>query len=459
MKLPLGIAFVFACGLATAAAACGSTTITPSTTQTGNNPTPQPQPTTSPPATTDDALDAAAPPVAFPADHPAMPQVANSGGPVLTKPKVVPVFFPGFAYRTEILDFLSKLGKSAYWKAVSDEYGVGAIEALPPIDATDAPPATLPDSAIQTWLQSRFDGTHPEFGANAIEGAVYALYYPSTTTIYLGNVPNPDAGTSTDGGTHRGGGSQASCRSFGGYHGDLKINGAGASYAVVPQCASFGPLNGADVVTGTSSHELIEAATDPFPMSAPAYSMIDDDHVVWTFVLGAGEVGDMCAQYDDSFYKDNEIGYTVQRSWSNAAAKAGSEPCVPALAGASAYFNAAPELTDNLQTAFGTTKGVKVPVGTTKSIDLDLFSSAATSGPWTVTVTAIGSGSGGGGSGGTSTPPVTFALDKSEGVNGDKISLSITSTAASSGRLGGTSFVVTSKLGSERHYWAGMVGN
>jgi hypothetical protein len=205
---------------------------------------------------------------------------------------------------------------------------------------------------------------------------------------------------------------------------------------VIPQCAKFGPLTGLDVVTGTPSHELAEAATDPFPLSNPAYSTVDDDHVSWTFALGAGEVGDMCAQYDSSFYKDPEIGYTVQRSWSNAAAAAGQEPCVPARPTEPPYFNASPVLKDDISLTIGTTKGVTVPVGKSKTIELDLFSSGATSGPWTVDVQAA-----------SATPPVTFALDKTTGVNGDKINVTITSTAAASSRLGATTFVITSTLG------------
>ena len=58
-----------------------------------------------------------------------------------------------------------------------------------------------------------------------------------------------------------------------------------------------------------------------------------------------------------------------------------------------------------------------------------------------------------------STPPVSFALDKTSGVNGDKINVTVTSHAATVSRLGATTFVITSTVGSEKHYWAGVVGN
>ncbi len=399
--------------------------------------------------------------VAYPAPHAGLPQVKTMGGPVLATPKVVPVFFPGFAFRTELLDFVPKLGKSAYWKAVGSEYGVGALTAETAIDITDAPDAIITDDEIQAWLKSRFDGTHPEFGTTPIAGAIYTLFYPPTTTIYLGNAPTPNDGGVPEGGVPEGGTkgprAQASCKSFGGYHQDIKVGNINVSYAVIPQCATFGPLTGVDVVTGTPSHELIEAATDPYPIAKPAYTTVDDDHISWTFALGAGEVGDMCAQYDSSFYKDPEIGYVVQRSWSNASAKAGTEPCVPVPPTEVPYFNASPRLPDDVSMNIGVTKGVIVPVGKSKTIELDLFSSAAMSGPMSVTIQAFGSGGGGGSM--PSTPPVSFALDKTSGVNGDKINVTVTSNAPTVSRLGATTFVITSTVGTEKHYWAGVVGN
>ncbi len=422
-----------------------------------------------PPATTSDdaappATDGAGPSDAgtiFPAAHPPLPEVLNLGGPVLDHPKLVPIFFPGFQFRTEMLDFAKKLGPTAYWHAIGTEYGVGQTSVEAPIDIADAPAALIHDQDIKAWLQSMFDGTHPEFGSTPIDGAIYTLFYPPTTTISLATstTPTPDAGADGgDAGRPRNGG-QTSCRGFGGYHEDVRIGGKLVSYAVIPQCAKFGPLTGADVVTGTSSHEWIEAATDPLPTSQPAYSTVDEEHLIWTYALGAGEVGDMCAQYDDSFYKPAELGYTVQRSWSNAAAKAGSQPCVPAIS-TNPYFNAAPLFKDDVTMTLGTTKGITVPVGGKKTFELDLFSSAPTSGPWTVKVGLL---SGGpptdAGSSGSTPAAVEFALDKNTGVNGDKINVTVKANAAASARLGGTPFIIESTLGNDVTYWAGIVGN
>lgn len=452
--LPVFALLALACGSTTAIAACGSTEDAGGAPPAATTAPTEPAPPAEEPAPAETAI-------AFPAPHAGLPQVESQGGPVLAAPKVVPIFFPGFGFRSEVIDYAGKIGqKGAYWKAVSAEYGVGALTSTAAIDIAEDPGATITDDQIQAWLKSRFDGTHPEFGTTPIAGAIYTLFYPPTTTIYLGDAPVPMDGGAPEGGGGGGGGSdggprqpraQSSCRSFGGYHQDVRVNGVSFAYAVIPQCAKFGPLSGIDVVTGTSSHEWVEAATDPYPTTKPAYATVDADHLSWMFALGAGEVGDMCAQYDSSFYKDKDIGYFVQRSWSNAAAAAGKEPCVPALPNDPPYFNTSPRLKDDVDLSFGTTKGVTVPVGKSKTIQLDLFSSAPTSGPWTVAVGATG--------GQNATPPVTFTLDKTSGKNGDKINVTITSNAAASSRLGGTTFIVTSTLGSEKHYWAGVVGN
>src|SRR5262249_40227721 len=121
----------------------------------------------------------------------------------------------------------------------------------------------------------------------------------------------------------------------------------------------------------------------------PAYADVDEADEVWSFSLGGGEVGDMCAQFDGVFTQFPGLPYIVQRTWSNKAALAGHDPCVPALPG-EVYVNAAPELTDQAKVSFmgqtATFRAVKIPVGQSKTIDLDVFSDAATSGPISVHV-------------------------------------------------------------------------
>src|SRR5262249_3642797 len=130
-----------------------------------------------------------------------------------------------------------------------------------------------------------------------------------------------------------------SCSEFGGYHNSYSYpgnTGTGGSipastvqYSVVPRCDSS-----IDTTTVAASHEYIEAATDPEVGAGTAFYMQDQ---LWS--LEGGEVGDLCETGKNS--STTESGFTVQRIWSNKAAKASHDPCVPAPAG-DVYFNAAP---------------------------------------------------------------------------------------------------------------------
>jgi hypothetical protein len=388
------------------------------------------------------------------------PQVITLGGPVLTGAKIVPIFFAADDPTTtaSIADFVSKVGATKYWIANVAEYGAGAATGLPPVQLTEPAPTTIDDSNIQLWLAKKLNGDDPLF-PTPDANTLYALFYPAGTTVTLGGTPVldggvADAGTDTGGGGGGFGGIQSSCTDFGGYHQNIQLDAphgtANVAYAVVPRCATFGPLTGLDVITGAASHEFIEATTDPFPISAPAYLTIDDAHAYWEFVLGGGEVCDMCAQFPASFTKFTELPYTVQRCWSNKAEKAGTDPCVPETE-SEVYFNTVPELTSIPADIEGMTlnvQGVSIPVGSSKVVTLDLFSDGPTSGPWTVGAESLSPG-------GMSN--LTFSFDKTTGKNGDKIAMTIKVTAAS--MRNHEEFIVTSKLGTAENIWVGFISN
>lgn len=392
------------------------------------------------------SFDAAPPIDATPAPFPAFkidaPQVVSAGGPVLKTPKVTPIFLPGFQYTKEVTDYAATLGATKFWSASVGEYGVGALTSNMPITSTDAPASgnmNISDQDIQNYVSSRFDGTHMEYGSKPDPDTIYTLFFPTTTTISLGG---------------GGGGGGQSCQSFGGYHDNVTVNGQDVAYAVIPDCGSFGMLNGLDALTGTTSHEWEEAVTDPFPSTQPAYGSVDDAHAIWEFFLGGGEVGDMCAQFSSSFYKPDGYAYVVQRPWSNASAKAGHDPCQPELDN-EVYFNSAPVFPDMITLGGGgqtfTTEGIKIPVGMTKTLELDLFSEAPTTGPWNVTVQGLTRGGG--------AAPLSFTYDKQSGQNGDKIMVSITATAASTSPSKTSRLLITSQLGATKHIWLGLVAN
>ena len=373
------------------------------------------------------------------------PQVTDYGGAELTSPKVQPVFFPGFDYATQLTDFDAKIGASAYWAALA-EYKIGPITSATPITLTsaDTPPTALSDAQIQAWLQARWDGTHPEFGTAPDQDTIYALYYPTSTVITLGGGGGGDAGADAGGF-----GGSKSCTGFGGYHGDVMIGGKDIAYAVLPECATFGTYKGVDVVTTTTSHELSEAVTDPFTSnSGPAYITVDDNHIAWASFLGGGEIGDMCAQFPSSFYKPTDLPYLVQRNWSNKQAKAGHDPCVPA--DSSVYFNVMPVLPDKLTTFQGiVTKGVNIPVGTPKTIDVEIFSDAPTNGNVFVSAQAFTR---------TGNAPVTTTFDKSVGLNGDVLHLTLTSTAAFTNKSKTATLLLTATNGTRQNNWIGLLG-
>lgn len=141
--------------------------------------------------------------------------------------------------------------------------------------SANSPKGSITDSAIQaqllSWIKSK---TVPLSNKNT-------LYF-----IYL----DPGIVSVMGGGK--------SCQNYCGYH-----NNAGkAYYAVMPYPTCSGCLGGMqafDALTGTSSHELCEAITDPVPGSG------------W-YDQTNGEIGDICAW---NFKK--VVGYTVQLEWSN----------------------------------------------------------------------------------------------------------------------------------------------
>ncbi len=368
-----------------------------------------------------------------PAPHAAAPRVENYGGNVMASPKILPIFFTGDdVMQKQIEAFLASLAPSTYWTDTTSEYGVAKATVLPTIVTTDVPPTT--DDAAQLWLANMTDGTHmgwPKPDANTI----YAIFLPDNAVISI---------------AHWG----PSCTGFGGYHYEATgKNNESIVYAVMPRCKSFGQYKGLDALTGTLTHELIETVTDPTAVTNSAFAGPDKDHYVWALVP-LGEVGDMCTYEPQSFQRLLGGTYVVQRTWSNAAAKAGNDPCVPHMT--DAYFNSVPVLSENVTLDFGQgsqtqTKGVKIPVGTSKTIEIDLFSDAPTN-DWTVQAEDVHSLFSGG------QPELTFSWDNQTGNNGDKLKLTITHEAK--GQYNGSEFVLYSQKGLKvANLWFGFVSN
>jgi len=411
----------------------------------------------------------------FPAFKPNVPQVINAaGGHVLSAPIFVPIIFAGDLYETQIEAYVAAIGQSQYWATAVGEYGVGAGTSATPIVMDETMPSSIDDSQMQIWLSNRI-GTDPRFGAlqgtslfdggSFDAGSIDATAPLSSAASSSNATPPPNvvyvlfmpAGTNVT----MGGG--ASCTDFGGYHDSYYApNGSDVVYAMVPRCDGFGGLNGFDDVSGASSHELAEAATDPLVGgngARSAFSTVDNNHIFWEFVLGGGEVGDMCAQFASAFYHPTEAlmsSYVVQRIWSNASAAAGHDPCVPVetpAQGEPYYFNAVPNFGSVTATYFGQnfpTIGGVAPPATVTTIELDLFSDAPTNGEgWQVH--AIDANEFMGGAADLDFSPAVT------GVNGDKLTMTVTN-ANNDGQTTHP-FVLISTQGQLQNWWIGVVGN
>jgi hypothetical protein len=358
------------------------------------------------------------------AAHPPLPTVKDNGGPRLASPKIVPVFFPGYEQRQVVLDAANGLVTSGYWAAATKEYGVGAVSVMPPIDVAAAPPAHLFDADIHAWLASRFDGTHPEFGTQPIPDAIYTLYYPSTTVIDQADPPDAGGDAGDAGDDEAGLTSYPSCSAFEGYHDEVVIAGQVMTYAVIATCPNA-QIGAIDLATTISSHEWIEAATDPRPHSQPAVGGVDDDHWIWGMAQQGAEIADLCNGSDPA--KPQYLAFPVSRGWSNAAAKAGTDPCVPPP-DAHPYFNALPILAEDVVFPGGggrTTKGMTLSAGQAKSIDVVLFSTAPTD-AWVVGTRVLFLGPDGNF---VPSSAMTAALSAQSGANGDKLTLTLQGSA------------------------------
>lgn len=380
-------------------------------------------------------------PPAYPAFKPAMPQIVTGGG-VLAKPNVVNVSFAGDPLEGDIDTFASAMQGTSYWGDRTKEYGIAPLTVGARIHDPTVWAATTDDTAIQTWLTGQLAGDAgvaagwPAPDANT----VYVLYFPPGITVTM-------QGTGT------------SCVDFHGYHSNIALPGGQlVPYAVISRCASIPEdtaATGIQYVSAVVSHEAIEAITDPFITSVfnntPAggtpkglgWAGTDPAHVALEYVTSE-ELMDLCTLIPDgsghgAFYTPPDFPYLMQRGWSNLASSQWKDPCLPVPAG-EVYFDSVPVLPDmvTIPDVFGVsvpTQGVKLAVGQTKTIEIDLLSEGPTSGPWTVRAVE------------DATSSLTLTLDKKTGQNGDKLNLTI---KVNDSKAGGAEFVLLiSSLGTQ----------
>jgi hypothetical protein len=369
----------------------------------------------------DDTADAGSPPppapeaASYPAFAPSAPRVQSAGGAVIARPRVVPVFFAGEAEAGTLTDAVTRYVASSVWAASTAEYGVGATTVAPAVQSSDAPPSGLTTPDLGTWIASHLDGTHPEWGASdtaTIASSVYLLYPPAGTSLLAPQQDPSDPMAATLCGPR--------WYDVTGWHWQTHPAPGPAVpivFAVVGRCSFDPSVSVDDTMTATTAHELVESVTDPLFVTAPAYASVDDAHAFWMEITGGGEVGDLCDQDTSDFVTPPEVGHLVQRTWSNAAAAAGHDPCVPAPA--RAYFNVEADAPDVFFDPYAgvNVHGVAIPSGQSRTIDVRLYSDAPAT-PWQLTAVDPMAAAGG-------QPLLRLSLDRSTGANGDVVHLTI----------------------------------
>ncbi|HEY8077392.1 MAG TPA: hypothetical protein VIF62_24870 [Labilithrix sp.] len=374
-------------------AACGPATSASSTDA-------APADTTPPPADPPAATPPPAP--AHPAYRPTYPLASSQGGRVLHAVQVVTVTFDGDTFEPDLRAFDDGITQTPYWKATTSEYcdakgciGPGASGGYATLAA---PPATLSDDDLRALLRAKVaDGTLPAPTADT----VYTVYPPASTTV---SMPASDGGG-------------ASCVAYHGFHEHLAIGTQDAAYIVVARCPDAPTF---DAMTMIGSHELVEAATDP---DLDGWHLDDDAWSTWH----GWELADVCL--GESTVTEGK--WTVERTYSSAAAKNGTHPCVPATPDDD--FGVAPRAAEIVQ----------VEVGGTTTVPLVGWS-VADAEDFAVSVALTGGGG-----------ALTAALDRSKANDGATLSLRVgfTKTPAD----GGGTVLVRSKRGTRIGAWPVLV--
>jgi hypothetical protein len=372
------------------------------------------------------ALDVVLPdaaPDVYPAPHTPMGTVVANAGRILVTPNIIPVFYATDPYQADLEAFLSGLFSTSTWPAETAEYGIGAATVGAPIVMAGPAPATIDDPQIQSLLLSNLSGTSdggvdagPAWGTPA-PNDLYVLFFPPETMV------------------------MTVCPGCFDYHSNVALSvSVGVIYAVVQeQSSTLGDI------TAGATHEIVEATTDPY--IGQGYNDVDANDIAWGFSAGATgqELADMCDTYPSSYYTPPDLPYEVQRTWSNASGAASHDPCVPVPPG-EVYFNSALLPTDDIyMPSLGAfTHGVYIAEGASRIVELDLYSDAPTSGPWTISAETYP----------TVSTDLEFTFSTNAGVNGDRVLMTLQSNAK-----GPTFFRIASTLGATTTYWFGVAGD
>lgn len=321
------------------------------------------------------------------AEHPASPPIPDQAGARLTEPQLVLITYADDPNVSTLEAHARWLVTSPWLDSVGPEYGINHGSVLATVHLPMNAPNAITDREIRTQLAAGITaGTYPTNADGSFTNILYMIYFPSHTVV-------------TESGAGAG---MQSCMSFGGYHSQASSGGNNFAYAVIPACPSReSSLSAVESEELVVTHEVIEAATDPYPQSDPAFTFDLNSASPWLLV--GPEVGDLCAlRVGPTSYVRYDT-FVATRVWSNAVAIANNaDPCVPADPSVPYYSVSVTPDTIQFPSA-----------GQTVTFDLTAWSTLQTT-PWRVVAQATG---------GTFMPTTQLSVTRMN--NGDHATLTV----------------------------------
>ncbi len=228
---------------------------------------------------------------------PAGAHLTNFGGPLLKNISVHPVFWNSSTqFQSNLNAFYNAVTASPLWSMLT-QYGIGNGSGVAGITDTKTT-TSVTDSAIHTELNNLF--------------AAGRLPLPNSNNYYPVHFPSGVSITAPDG--------SKSCVVFCAYHGTYVRNGVNVNYGVIPDqgggCAGGCGSNSQRVnnLDSVSSHELIEATTDP----AVGLATVIGSPLAW-YDPNNGEIGDICNAQQGTTVGRDGVTYVIQLEFSNSA--------------------------------------------------------------------------------------------------------------------------------------------
>jgi hypothetical protein len=234
------------------------------------------------------------------------PLMTNGGGHVLSPLRLIVIAAQNDDLRDSLFAFAKALPATQWWKTISSPYGISPNATAVTVTGPPIQPGTMQFSDLRAYVQKA-----------AVDSAGFQ---PDGRTAYVVFLP---PGVSCTGGL---------CSLFGTFHTGF---GTADALAVVPRQPA-GLIAQMEELTSAASHEIVEAATDPWldawRIVAPSIPWegnpwILDDGGLIANGSRIEENADLC---EATRYLEG--GFYYQRIFSNDAALLGADPCVPAIA-------------------------------------------------------------------------------------------------------------------------------